>query len=90
MVSIMQEKRDDTPENPNLCYRACANVSIQKDLYVKEEITSPTTLSPDCNMLTLMIDAMISWDVAIADIVGAYLNSVMDDFLAMRVAGKEA
>jgi hypothetical protein len=89
MVSVMQEKRDHTPEKPNLRYRACANGSTQKGKYLKEETTSPA-LSPDSNLLTLMTDAMEGRDVAIADVVGAYLNATMDEFVAMRVVGREA
>mmetsp|Transcript_13911 Transcript_13911/g.26194 ORF Transcript_13911/g.26194 Transcript_13911/m.26194 type:complete len:735 (+) Transcript_13911:3-2207(+) len=89
MVSVMQEKRDHTPEDPNLRYRACANGSKQRGCYAKEETTSPA-LSPDSNMLTMMNDAMEGRDVAIADVVAAYLNALMDEFVAMKITGREA
>lgn len=57
MVSVIQEKRDHTPEQPHLKYQACANEKKQRHLYSKEETTSPT-LSPDGFLLTLMTDAM--------------------------------
>lgn len=51
MVSVMQEKRDHTPTNPSLKYRACADGRKQRSLYTKEETTSPA-LSPDGFLLT--------------------------------------
>jgi hypothetical protein len=77
------------PENPNLRYRACANGSTQRGSFTWDEITSPT-LSPDSNLLTLMTDGMEERDVAIANVVGAYLNAAMDDFVSMKVVGREA
>lgn len=67
----------------------CKWQQTKRGLYEKEETTSPA-LSPDSNMLTLMTDAMESRDVAIADVVGAYLNALMDEFVAMKITGKEA
>ena len=37
-----------------------------------------------------MTAAMEERDVAIADVVGAYLHAVMDDFVAMKIVGREA
>jgi hypothetical protein len=34
--------------------------------------------------------AMEGRDVAIADVVGAYLHAMMDDFVAMKIIGREA
>jgi AAA ATPase containing von Willebrand factor type A (vWA) domain len=89
MISVLQEKRDHTPQVPNLKYRACADGRKQRHLYTKEETTSPA-LSPDGFMLTLMTDAMEGRDVAISDVVGAYLNALMDDFVIMKIVGREA
>jgi hypothetical protein len=41
-------------------------------------------------LLILMSDAMENWDVAIADVAGAYLHAKMDDFMVMRIVGREA
>jgi hypothetical protein len=89
MVSVMQERRDNTPKMPHLRYRACANGSTQKGKYLCEETTSPA-LPPDSNLLTLMTDAMEGRDVVIANVVGAYLNATMDKFVAMLIVGREA
>jgi Reverse transcriptase (RNA-dependent DNA polymerase). len=89
MLSVMQEKRDHTPTNPSLKYRACADGRKQRSLYTKEETTSPA-LSPDGFLLTLMTDAMESRNVAISDVVGAYLNAWMDDYVVMKLTGREA
>jgi Cobalamin biosynthesis protein CobT (nicotinate-mononucleotide:5, 6-dimethylbenzimidazole phosphoribosyltransferase) len=89
MVSVMQEKRDHTPTNPSLKYRACADGRKQRAFYSKEETTSPA-LSPDGFLLTLMTDAMEGRDVAISDVVGAYLNAWMDDYVTMKLTGREA
>jgi hypothetical protein len=89
MVNIIQEKRDHTPENPHLKFRGCADGSKQRGQYSKEETTSPTN-GVDAFLLTLMTDAMERRDVAISDIVGAYLNAEMDDFVVMKVTGREA
>jgi hypothetical protein len=37
-----------------------------------------------------MTDTMEGRDVAIADVVGAYLNATMDELVAMCVIGREA
>lgn len=89
MVNILQEKRDHTPQNPHLKIRGCANGKKQRKRYTREETTSPTS-GIDSILLTLMIAAMEGRDVAIADIVGAYLHAKMDEFVAMRIVGREA
>jgi Histone chaperone involved in gene silencing len=89
MISVLQEKRDHTPEDPSLKYRGCADGRKQRGRYMKEETASPTT-GVDAFLMTLMTDAMEGRDVAISDVVGAYLNAIMDEFVAMKVVGREA
>ena len=40
-------------------------------------------------MTTLIIDAIEERDVATADVVGAYLNANMDDFVLVKLTGDE-
>lgn len=89
MISVLQEKRDHTLEDPSLKYRGCADGRKQRGLYTKEQTASPMN-GVDAFLMTLMTDAMEGRDVAISDIVGAYLNAIMDEFVAMKVIGREA
>lgn len=89
LIGVIQEKRDHTPEVPHLKYRGCANGRKQRGLYTKEETSSPTN-GVDAFLLTLMSDAMEGRDVAIADVVGAYLHAEMDDFVVVKIVGREA
>lgn len=91
MISVLQEKRDHTPQVANLKYRARADGRKQKHLYTTKKDTTSPALSPDGFMHTLMTDAaMKGRDVAISDVVGAYLNALMDDFVIMKIVGREA
>ena len=36
-----------------------------------------------------MIDTHEGWDVATADVAGAYLNATMDDFVLMKFTGQK-
>jgi len=56
-------------------------------MYTKEETTSPT-VSTDVLMISLMIDAFEGRDVATADVVGAYLNAEMLDFVLLHLTGE--
>jgi AAA ATPase containing von Willebrand factor type A (vWA) domain len=89
MIGVIQEKRNHTPEAPKLKYRGCADGRKERGKYTKEETASPTN-SLDAFMMTLMTDAMEGRDVAISDVVGAYLNAMMKEFVAMKVVGREA
>ncbi|CAK9034338.1 CCHC-type domain-containing protein, partial [Durusdinium trenchii] len=89
MIGVIQEKRNHTPEAPELKYRGCADGRKERGKYTKEETASPTN-SLDAFMMTLMTDAMEGRDVAISDVVGAYLNAMMREFVAMKIVGREA
>jgi len=81
-ISVIKEKRCGKIKG-----RTVANGSKQRNLYTKEETTSPT-ISTDALMLSLMIDAAEGRDVATADVEGAYLHADMDDFVVMRITGE--
>jgi len=89
MINIIEEKlnRGHTPENPVLRARSVFNGKVQRGLYSKEEIASPT-VAQDSFFMTSIIDAVEGRDVAITDIKGAYLNAVMTDLVIMKIRGK--
>ena len=43
----------------------------------------------DSLLITLLIDAWEERDVATADVVGAYLNAYMEDFVVVKLVGDE-
>jgi hypothetical protein len=61
--------------------------SVQRDLYTKEETSSPT-ISTDALTMSIMIDAMERRDVATADVAGAYLHAKMRDFALLKMEGQ--
>jgi Reverse transcriptase (RNA-dependent DNA polymerase) len=80
-VNLIKEKRCG-----KLKARLCADGRRQRTLYSKEETTSPT-ISINGLLLSMMIDAKEQRDVATADVQGAYLNGLMDDFVLVRITG---
>jgi hypothetical protein len=80
-INLIKEKRCG-----KLKGRTCADGRAQKNLYTKEETTSPT-VSTDALMLSLMIDSLEQRDVATADVVGAYLLADMDDYTLLKLTG---
>ena len=60
----------------------------QRAYISKEEAASPT-VSLDSLLITLLIDAKEDRDVATADVVGAYLNAYMEDFVVVKLVGDE-
>ncbi len=80
-INLIKEKRCG-----KLKGRTCADGSTQRGKYTKEQTASPT-VSPDALMLSLMIDVYEKRDVAIADVVGAYLHALMDDFTVLKLQG---
>ncbi len=82
-ISMVKEKRCGKIKG-----RTVADGRPQRELYTKEETTSPT-VSTDALMLSLLIDASERRDVATADVAGAYLHADMDDFTLLRVEGTE-
>ena len=80
-ANLIKEKRCG-----NLKGRTCADGRPQRKHYTKEETSSPT-VSTDALMLSILIDAWGKYDVATADVVGAYLNADMPDFVQMKLEG---
>ena len=80
-ISVIKEKRCGRIKG-----RTVADGSVQRDLYTKEQTSSPT-VSNDALALSLMIDAFEHRDVATADVVGAYLHADLTDFTLLRVEG---
>ena len=77
-----------TPENPVIKGRIVFNGRLQRGLYTKEEMASPT-VSQDALFLTSIISTIKEWDNAIMDTKGAYLNAYMKDEVLMNITGKE-
>ena len=82
VINLIQKKRDD-----ELKGRTVANGKKHRHLYSKEQSTSPT-ISHDAMMISLIIDAIEGRDVAISDIVGAYLFAEMDEYILLRMTGE--
>ena len=80
-VNLIKEKRDG-----KLKGRTCADGRPQRSFYSKEQTSSPT-VSTDALMMSMMIDAREKRDVATADVVGAYLNADMPDFVVLKLVG---
>ena len=80
-INVIKEKRCGRIKG-----RTVADGRNQRNLYTKEETSSPT-VSNDALMLSLMIDAMEGRDVATADVQGAYLHAKMTDFTLLRMEG---
>lgn len=80
-INLIKEKKSGRIKG-----RTVADGSQQRDLYTKEETSSPT-VSNDALMLSLMIDATEGRDVATADVVGAYLHAEMDDYTLLKMEG---
>jgi hypothetical protein len=67
--------------------RTVADGRPQRDYVPKEQSSSPT-VSSDAFLMTCLVDALEKRDVAIGDVVGAYLNAHMKDFVIMKVTNK--
>ena len=80
-VSLLKEKRSG-----DLKGRTCADGSVQRKYISKEDSSSPT-VSTEALITTLVIDAYEGREVATCDVVGAYLNAIMDEFVAMKIEG---
>ena len=90
MICIIEEKtnRGHTPENPVIEGRSVFNGRVQRGLYTKEQMASPT-VSQDSFFLTSIIDAIENRDMAVTDIKGTYLNAKMKDIIFMKTIGQE-
>ena len=83
IINLIKEKR-----NGRLKGRSVADGQPQRELYTKDETSSPTA-TPESVLLTAMIDAVEDRHVAVADITGAYLSADMDDFVLIRLLGDD-
>ncbi|KAI2499682.1 Reverse transcriptase (RNA-dependent DNA polymerase) [Fragilaria crotonensis] len=82
VLSLIQQKRCGTIKS-----RTVADGRPQRALYDRSETASPT-VSTDGLLLSIIIDAYESRDVAIADVAGAYLKAFMKDFVIMKFTGE--
>ena len=83
IITIIKEKRCG-----DLKGRSCVDGRPQRAYISKEEAASPTT-ALESLLITLLIDAWERRDVATADVVGAYLNAYMRDFVIVKLVGDE-
>ncbi|GAX19772.1 hypothetical protein FisN_3Hu001, partial [Fistulifera solaris] len=81
-INLVTKKRDGRIKG-----RTVADGSVQKDMYDKSQTASPT-VSTDALLLSLIVDAHEGRDVAIADVVGAYLKANMKDFTLLKFTGE--
>ena len=80
---MIKEKR-----NGHLKGRSVADSRPQRELYTKDETSSPTA-TPESVLLTALIEAVEDRRVAVADVTGAYLNVDMDDFVLIQLLGDD-
>ena len=69
--------------------RACTDGRKQRNLYAKEDASSPT-VSIETVLLTSVIDVLENRDVTVTDISGAYLTTDIDEEVHMNLEGKLA
>ena len=80
-INLIKEKRDG-----KLKGRTVADGRSQRKLYEKSQTASPTVAS-DALLLSVLIDAYEERDFATADVAGAYLKALMDDYVLMKFTG---
>lgn len=68
--------------------RHCAGGCPQQDWYKKYETSCPT-ISLDALFATLLIDVFEGCDVVTADVAGTYLNAFMNNFILVKLIGKD-
>ena len=83
LITMIKEKRDGKVKA-----RACADGRKQRRYISKEDVASPT-MRLESLILSLIIDAKEGRDVAIADVVGAYLLASMEDYVVVKITGRE-
>ena len=66
--------------------RVCANGRKQRKYIRKEDVSSPT-VRLESILATLAVDAKEKRVVATADVAGAYLQTVMTDFVIVKLSG---
>ena len=83
LITVIKEKRCG-----RLKGRACTDGRPQHKYISKEEAASPTVCLKSL-IITLIIDAIENRDVATANIAGAFLKGIMEDFVIIKLRGKE-
>ena len=84
LITMIKQKRDGKIKG-----RACADGRKQRRYITKEQVSSPT-VQLESLMLSLLIDAHENRDVATADVVGAYLLAIMNDYIIVKISGTTA
>ena len=84
LVTVIKEKRDGSLKG-----RTCADGRPQRAYIPKEETSSPAVAVENL-LATFAIDALEDRNVATADVSGAFLHGVMDDFVLVRLSEEEA
>ena len=83
IINLIKEKRDS-----RLKGRSVADSRPQRELYTKDETSSPTA-TPESVLLTALIDAVEDRHVVVADVTGVDLNADMNDFVLIRLLGDD-
>jgi hypothetical protein len=81
-INLITKKRDGRIKG-----RTVADGSMQKDMYEKSQTASPT-ISTDALLISLIVDAHEQRDVAVADVVAAYLKADMNDYTLLKFMGE--
>ena len=83
IITVIKEKRSGVLKG-----RSSVDGRLQRAYISKEEAASPKT-ALESLLITLLIDAWEGRDVATADVVGAYLNAYIEDFVIVKLVGDE-
>ena len=82
-LSFLKEKRDS-----KLKGRTCTNSRKQRSYKTKAETASPT-VHTDSIIFTAIIDATERRIVVVTDVIGAYLNASINEFLLLKIEGEQ-
>ena len=83
IITVIKEKRSG-----GLKGRSCVDGRPQQAYISKEEAALPTT-ALESLLITLLIDTWERRDVDTADVVGAYLNTYMEELVIVKLVGDE-
>jgi hypothetical protein len=81
-INLIKKKSDG-----HIKGRTVADGSIQKDLYEKSH-TASHAVSTDAILISLIVDAHEHRDVAVANVVAAYLKAAMNDYTLLKFTGE--
>jgi len=81
-INLITKKQDGRIKG-----RTVADGSVQKDMYEKSQ-TASLTIPTDALLISLIIDAHEQRDVAVADVVAAYLKADMSDYMLLKFTGE--